>query len=73
MILTKNQKKVYVYVQKYIDRHGFSPTLTEISKHMKFKYRSEAHIVIDKLCKLRLIKKNMKKKIRNLTIIKEKK
>ncbi len=34
-MLTKKQKKVIDYIQKYLGNHGFSPTHNEIRKHFK--------------------------------------
>ena len=32
MILTKRQKELYDYLDDYIARHGYAPTLDEISE-----------------------------------------
>ena len=64
--LTDNQWKVYMYVCNYIDKHNFSPTLLEVAKHMDFRYRSQAQIVIDRLCHYGLLTKNKNFTIRNL-------
>jgi len=64
--LTDNQWKVYVYVCAYIDMHKFSPTVLEVAKHMKFRYRSQAQIVLTRLCELKMLEKDRTKSTRNL-------
>ena len=73
--LTENQNKVLLFVNEYIDKHDFSPTITEVAKHMGFRYRSQAQIVIDRLCHYGFFIKK-KESTRNLSkakLIKKKK
>lgn len=68
--LTENQNKVLLFVNKYIDKHDFSPTILEVAKHMGFRYRSQAQIVIDRLCEYGFLTKNKDFTIRNLEKVK---
>jgi len=68
--LTENQYKVLKFVNQYIDKHGFSPTIFEVAKHMGFRYRSQAQIVIDRLCHYGFFTKNEDFTIRNLVKVK---
>ena len=64
--LTENQNKVLLFVNEYIDKHGFSPTILEVAKHMDFRYRSQAQIVIERLCHYGFLAKNKDFSVRNL-------
>jgi SOS-response transcriptional repressor LexA len=35
MILTKRQKQLFDYIDDYIARHGYAPTLDEIGTHFR--------------------------------------
>lgn len=56
--LTKRQKQIVDFVQKYIERKGISPTLEEICKHFGFRALSTAHEHIQTLIKKGVLKKN---------------
>lgn len=47
--LTKRQKQIYDYVKKYIHKHGISPTLEEIKKHLRLKALSTISEHIEEL------------------------
>lgn len=43
MILTKRQKQLFDYLDGYIARHGFAPTLEEIAAHFKLASLATVH------------------------------
>ena len=43
MILTKRQKQLYDYLDEYIARQGFAPTLDEIGQHFKLSSLATVH------------------------------
>jgi repressor LexA len=43
MILTKRQKQLYDYLDEYIARQGFAPTLEEIGQHFKLSSLATVH------------------------------
>jgi len=48
-MLTKRQKQVYDYINKYIRKKGYAPSLEEIKKHLRLTSVSTAHFHITKL------------------------
>ncbi|MCG2695136.1 transcriptional repressor LexA [Candidatus Parcubacteria bacterium] len=56
-MLTKKQKEVWDFVDKYIREKGYAPSLEEIQKYFKLASVSTAHYYIDKLQKEGYIKK----------------
>jgi len=57
-MLTKRQKEVLDFVEKFIEEKGYAPSLEEIKKHLKLSSVSTAHFLVDKLIKQGLIKKH---------------
>lgn len=43
MILTKRQKQLYDYLDDYIAKHGFAPTLEEIGEHFRLSSLATVH------------------------------
>lgn len=43
MFMTKKQKELLDYLQKYIDRHGYAPTLDEIATHFHLSSLATVH------------------------------
>lgn len=56
--LTKKQKQVYDYIEKYIKRKGYSPTFEEIKGHFGYATLSGVQEHIDALVKKGMISKN---------------
>ena len=56
-MITKKQKQVLSYLNKYQNKHDYSPTLEEIKKHFKFSSVSTAHHYVKKLKNLGYLKK----------------
>jgi len=42
-VLTRRQKQVLDFVQAYIDRHGYAPTLHEIGRHLRLSSVATVH------------------------------
>ena len=47
--MTPKQKRVYDYIHKFWDEHGYGPSQDEIAVHMNFKYRSQAYAMTTNL------------------------
>src|SRR3989344_1327539 len=47
--LTKRQKQIYDFIESYIKKRGFSPTLEEIKKHFRLSSLSTIHQHIETL------------------------
>jgi len=60
-MLTKKQKEVFDYIEKYTRRNSYAPSLHEIRKHFKLASVSTAHHYVDKLKKLGLLNKEDQK------------
>ncbi len=60
-MLTKKQKKVLNYVEKYTKKNGYAPSLHEIRKHFKLASVSTAHHYILKLKENGLLNKENQK------------
>ena len=60
-MLTKNQKKVFDYVDKYTKKNGYAPSLHEIRKHFKLASASTAHHYVSKLRDLGILNKEDQK------------
>jgi repressor LexA len=60
-MLTKKQKEVFDYIDKYTRKNSYAPSLHEIRKHFKLASVSTAHHYIDKLNKLGLLNKENQK------------
>ena len=43
MFLTKRQKQLFDYIQAYLTRHGYAPTLEEIGAHFKLSSLATVH------------------------------
>lgn len=43
MFMTRKQKELLDYLQKYIDRHGYAPTLEEIASHFRLSSLATVH------------------------------
>ena len=61
--LTKKQKQVLDFVQSYINKNGYSPTLEEIRKHFKLSALSTVHQHIETLVQKGYLDKNNYQKI----------
>lgn len=70
-ILTKKQKQIYDYIAGYIEKHGYSPSLTEIRDKFKMGTISTIHEHISNLVEKGLLKK-VKGVGRSLELVKEK-
>lgn len=55
--LTPRQRQVMLFVQSFIDKHGFSPTLQQITDAMGLKSKGSAHRIIACLCERGYVKK----------------
>lgn len=58
MNLTKSQMIILDYIKKFINEHGYSPTVREISKALAFKSPSTVHEHLKKLVNNGIIKMN---------------
>lgn len=70
-ILTKKQKQIYDYIAGYIEKQGYSPSLTEIRDKFKIGTISTIHEHISNLIEKGLLKK-VKGVGRSLELVKEK-
>jgi repressor LexA len=57
MILTKRQKQLYDYLDDYIVRHGYAPTLEEIGAHFRLSSLATVHKHLSNLEQKGLIKR----------------
>ena len=57
MILTKRQKQLYDYLDDYIARHGYAPTLEEIGGHFRLSSLATVHKHLSNLEQKRLIRR----------------
>ena len=57
MILTKRQKQLYDYLDDYIVRHGYAPTLEEIGGHFRLSSLATVHKHLSNLEQKGLIKR----------------
>jgi SOS regulatory protein LexA len=56
-MVSKRRKQIYEYIEKFINKHGFSPSLEEIKKHLRLSSVSTIHHHILNLEKEGLIKR----------------
>ncbi|OGR98598.1 MAG: repressor LexA, partial [Elusimicrobia bacterium RIFCSPLOWO2_12_FULL_39_28] len=56
-MISKRQKQIYGYIEKFINKHDYSPSLEEIKKHLRLSSVSTIHHHILNLEKAGLIKK----------------
>ena len=54
---TKRQKQIYDFIEKFINKHEYSPSLDEIKKHLRLSSVSTIHYHVSKLQKEGLIKR----------------
>ena len=57
MVLTKRQKQLYDYLDDYIVRHGYAPTLEEIGAHFRLSSLATVHKHLSNLEQKGLIKR----------------
>lgn len=57
MILTKRQRQLYDYLDDFIARHGYAPTLEEIGEHFRLSSLATVHKHLSNLEHKRLIKR----------------
>jgi repressor LexA len=57
MILTKRQKQLYDYLDDYIARHGYAPTLEEIGEKFRLSSLATVHKHLSNLERKRLIRR----------------
>lgn len=57
MVLTKRQKQLYDYLDEYIVRHGYAPTLEEIGARFRLSSLATVHKHLSNLEQKRLIKR----------------
>ncbi|MEA2625070.1 MAG: repressor LexA [Candidatus Binatota bacterium] len=57
MILTKRQKELYDYLDEYIHKHGYAPTLEEIGAHFGLSSLATVHKHLTNLEQKRLIRR----------------
>ena len=50
-MITKRQKQVLNFIEKFVDKKGFSPSLEEIKIYLKLSSVSTAHFHVSKLRK----------------------
>lgn len=67
-MLTKKQKNILDFLNKYLNKHGYSPTLEEIKTHFKLSSVSNIHQHIATLKKKGYIKKE-KNKPRTINVV----
>ncbi len=56
-MITKRQKEVLTFIEKYRKKEGYAPSLEDVKKHLKLSSVSTAHYHIKKLEKLGLLRK----------------
>lgn len=56
-MITKRQKQILDYIQGYIDKNGFAPSLEEIKRHFRLSSFSTVHYLVDQLRKKGYLKK----------------
>jgi len=71
-MLTKRQKQVLDYIQKYIEKNSLAPSLEEIKKHLRLRSVSTAHYHVEALRSLGFLQKEVNHP-RTLDLIKEQK
>src|SRR5262249_44849783 len=57
MVLTKRQKQLFDYIDDYIARHGYAPTLEEIGGHFRLSSLATVHKHLSNLEEQGLIKR----------------
>ena len=71
-MVTKRQKQVLDYIQKYIDKNSLAPSLEEIKKHLRLRSVSTAHYHVETLRRMGFLQKEVNHP-RTLDVIKEQK
>jgi len=69
-MITKRQKEVLTFIEKYREKEGYAPSLEDVKKHLKLSSVSTAHYHIKKLEGLGLLRKG-ENQPRSLTPTKE--
>lgn len=46
MVVTPRQRQVYDYIRRYVDTHGYAPTIMEIGEHFGLKSPSSVHQIV---------------------------
>ena len=59
--LTKRQREIFDYIRRYLDRHGYPPTVREIGKAVGLHSSSTVHAHLSKLETLGLLKRDPSK------------
>ena len=48
--LTALQHETMLFVQQYVDEHGYAPSYDDIAHGLRLKARSQAHHLVSRLC-----------------------
>jgi len=72
MTISANNKKIFLFIKEYIQKHGVSPTLTEIKDYFEYKSLTSVQRSIGSLEKHDLVSRD-KYQQRGLRLIEEKK